>query len=167
MAVNRGKQFEGVIEDCLKAVEQTSVIRLYDPQGGYSSVANICDYVVYRYPTQYLFECKSVHKNLLPIYGTDPKKKYGLISNKQWEGMREIKECSPSTVAGVICWWIDHDVTRFIPIQVLQEYYDKGNKSIRYDLEDDRIITLLGNKKRVFFDYDMQNLLDLARLKNF
>lgn len=166
MAVNRGKSFEGVVEDCLMRVDETSVVRLYDPQGGYSSVANICDYIAYRYPTQYVLECKAVHKNLLSIHSNNPKKKYGLISNKQWEGMLEVKNCSRSSVVGVICWWIDHDVTRFIPIRVLDEYYKNGMKSVRFDIEDDRIVDISGIKKRVFFDYDMEKFLFDAKMKN-
>ena len=60
--------------------------------------------------------------------------------------------------AGVIIWWVDKDVTKFIPIQMLQAMKLKGAKSIRYDVVASSgyyPIELTGKKKRVFFDYDM------------
>lgn len=169
MTVNRGKQFEDIIRACFEEVPNTHVKRLYDVQGGYLGIANECDFYVFRSPNLYLIECKSVHGNLLSIYGNDPKKKYGNISNTQWEGMLEATKHSRNVVAGVICWWVDKDVTKFIPIQLLQYLRDvKQMKSIRYDfipldvIYDDltsNIVPIDGIKKRVFFDYDLESFL--------
>ena len=69
--------------------------------------------------------------------------------------------------AGVICWWIDKDITKFIPIHLLYHMKQLGYKSIRYD--DNTVATLSkpmqaviikGTKKRVFFDYDMEEFLE-------
>lgn len=151
MSVNRGKQFEDAVS---KGISDTGsyVLRLYDPQGGYLSVANPCDFVVWNNHQMFMFECKSTHENTLSIYSNDPKRKYGKISNTQWEGMLEASK--HGVVAGVVCWWIDKDVTKFIPIQRLQELREQGNKSVRYDIEG--VYLIGGRKKRVLFDYDFQ-----------
>ena len=56
--------------------------------------------------------------------------------------------------AGVLCWWVDKDITKWISIQQLELLKQHGNKSYRYDWEESSI-TIQGKKKRVFFDYDM------------
>ena len=159
MSTNRGKQFEDVIRDAFKEVPDTSVYRLYDTMGGFSSVANVSDYIIYHYPYQYFVECKAIHKNTLSINSNDPKRKYGMISNTQWEGMLELSKIK-GVYAGVICWWVDVDITRWLPIQVLDNLRNEGLKSIRYDTEADGIFSIDGQKKRVFFSYDMNRFFE-------
>lgn len=177
---NRGKQFEDVIETAFEKVPNTSVVRLHDQTTGYLGSTNHCDFIVYRMPYEYHIECKSVHGNTLSIHSNPKPDKhgvlhgfYGNITDKQWEGLLEKSEIA-GVVAGVLCWWIDKDVTRFIPIKDLQNLRDMGIKSVRYDSkvmhrkygkfekaftpnvqEFDGLITIDGTKKRVFFDYDM------------
>lgn len=154
MAVNRGKDFESIVRECLQKVDGAYVQRLYDPQGGYAGVANPCDFNVYRYPKMYMIECKSVHGNTLAIYSPNEKKKYGNISNTQWEEM--LAATQSGVVAGVLCWWIDRDVTRFLPIQSLDGIRNSGSKSIRYDAIVSNSLDIDGIKKRVYFDYDFR-----------
>lgn len=155
MMVNRGKGFEDFVKVSMELVPNTYVLRLYDPQGGYAGVANPCDFIVYNRAKMYMIECKSVHKNLLPIYGNDPKKKYGNVSNTQWEGMLEATQRTDGQViAGVLCWWIDHDITRFLPIQELENLRNAGAKSVRYDTNVSDSLVIAGTKRRVYFDYD-------------
>lgn len=148
MAVNRGKQFEEVIRKCFERVPNTSVIRLPDPTNGYLGIRNISDFVIYHYPNQYFIECKSVHGNTLP---------FSNITDNQWNGLLEMSKLN-GVIAGVICWWVDKDVTVFIPIDRLDLHKYQGNKSIRYDdyLWMDDVIQIKGNKKKIFFDYDME-----------
>ena len=155
MSVNRGKDFEGVVQDGLEATG-TYVLRLYDPQGGYVGVANPCDFVCYRHGVMYMFECKAVHGNLLSIHSNNPKKAYGLVSNKQWTGLKEAQQ--KGVIAGLIVWWVDKDITKFIPIQTANKLREEGAKSLKYDIEGGGIITIQGRKKRVFFDYDFNSL---------
>lgn len=160
MPISRGKQFEGVIRDAFKAVDDTSVYRLQDSMGGYGGVANICDYIVYHYPYQYFIECKSVHGNTLP---------FSNISKNQWDGMLKMSKIK-GVHAGVMCWWIDKDITKFIPIQFLQQAKDKHFVSLPSDYEKKWILSdfdyqpynINGEKKRVFFNYDMEKFF-----KNF
>ena len=155
MAVNRGKSFEDKVKEACEKVSDTYILRLYDVQGGYVGVANPCDYIVFRHGIMYMFECKALHGNLLSIHSRDPKRKYGNISNTQWDEMLKASKCG--VMSGVVVWWVDHDVTKFIPIRELQILRDIGkHNSIRYDLDIPNSITIEGEKKRVFFEYNME-----------
>lgn len=155
MSINRGKKFEDQVREDL---ERTGayVLRLYDPQGGYVGVANPCDFVVHRKGVTYMIECKAIHGNLLSINSNDPKKKYGQVSNTQWEGLLEASE--HGLVAGLLVWWIDKDVTKFIPIQTANMLKAEGAKSIKYVISGGGVQTVQGRKKRVFFEYDFDRL---------
>ena len=67
--------------------------------------------------------------------------------------------------AGVLCWWIDKGVTMFLPIELLSCIYERGEKSVRFDFtgylySGSLLYHIKGTKKRVFFEYDMQDFLD-------
>ena len=174
MGKNRGKSFEGHIEEAFEKISDVSVVRLHDQTTGYLGSSNHCDFIVYKKPYEYHIECKSVHGNTLSIHSV-PKKDskgvlhgfYGNITDTQWEGLLE-KSKIPGVIAGVICWWIDKDVTVFLPIQMLQALKNMSKKSIRYDMEvfcdsngDGYATTAIkGKKKRIFFDYDMEDFLN-------
>ena len=149
MAVNRGKQFEDVIKNAFLQVPNVSVVRLHDQTTGYMGSKNHCDFIVYKKPLEYHLECKSVHGNTFP---------FSNITENQCEGLLE-KSKIKGVVAGVIVWWVDKDVTKYIPIQLIQKMKDKGGKSIRYDIlcsSGYSTLEIKGKKKRVFFDYDME-----------
>lgn len=153
--VNRGKDFEHIIRSAFEKVPNTSVIRLPDPTMGYLGVRNFCDFVVYHCPYQYFIECKTVHGNTLA---------FSNITDNQWYGLLEMSYIA-GVRAGVLCWWVDKDVTRFIPIRNLQAMKNLGKKSVRYDDEApygcvDYIVDVVGEKKRVFFSYDMERFFD-------
>lgn len=172
MAPNKGKKFEDQVRIAFEKVEGVSIDRIPDQTTRYKGSTNICDFIVYKKPCEYYIECKSVHGNTLSIYsipkmGKDGKLHgfYGNIRDNQWEGLLE-KSKIPGVKAGVICWWVDKDVTMFIPIHTLQVLRDLQCKSIRYDaeikpifdidrLETYKPVIIKGQKKRVFFDYDL------------
>ena len=154
--VNRGKDFEGQIYDGFAKIDGVSIDRLPDPMAGYAGVKNICDFLVYKYPTQYYIECKSCYGNTLSIHSNDPKRKYGAITNNQWEGLLE-KSKIPGVRAGVMIWFIDHEVTFWYDIRLLQECKDSGMKSIPWanpGCHNDLCQIIEGKKRRVLFDYD-------------
>lgn len=157
MAVNRGKDFECVIRKSFECVEGVSIDRINDNMAGFKGIASICDFVIYKYPIEYYIECKSVHGNTLP---------FSNISKNQWNGMLE-KSKIDGVFAGVMCWWIDKDVTLFIDIRRLEYLRNAGLKSIRYDNEEwtDLIVPIEGNKKRVFFDYDMEKFFKIMEIE--
>ena len=150
MAVNRGKQFEDVVREAFEKVPGVSIDRLHDQTTHYKGSTNICDFIVYREPYEYYFECKSVHGNTLPFRN---------ISATQWKGLLE-KSFIEGVFAGIICWFIDKDRTLFIPIQTLQKLLNSGNVSYRYDWDSYDVVEIKGKKKRVFFDYDMEEFLN-------
>ena len=145
MAENRGKQFEGIVRQAFERVPHTTITRLPDPTSGFLGVRNICDFIVYHHPHQYFIECKSVHDNILPLHN---------ITHNQWSGLLEMSQ-TYGVVAGVLCWWIDRDVTRFFEIETLEKLAHEDVKSIRYDADDVPHFDIYGKKKRVFFDYNM------------
>ena len=159
--INRGKQFEDQIRSALEAVPETAVDRLIDPQAGYAGVGNICDFQVYHYPHEFYLECKSCYGNTLSIHTNNPKNKYGAVSNTQWEGMLKHSYVA-GVVAGVFIWFIDHDITIFVPIQTLERVRNEGAKSINIrnlkPLNYEYYI-VPATKKRVFFEYDLLNFL--------
>lgn len=158
MPPNYGKEFEGVVRKAFEKVPNVSIDRLHDQTTGFKGSSNICDFIVYREPYEYYFECKSVHGNTLPFRN---------ISATQWNGLLE-KSFIEGVYAGIICWWIQKDTTLFIPIQILEAERLEGKKSIRFDYENQFLgyypsgeleietIKILGKKKRVFFDYWME-----------
>ena len=160
MSTNRGKGLEDIVKNCIEQLGDVYIQRLYDPQGGYSAVANPCDHICFKRPQFYMLECKSTHENTLSIYTPpNPKnKKYGAFSNRQWEGMLEATQFG--VVAGGIIWWIEHDVTKFVPIQELEKIRNSGAKSIRYDLDIPNSLIIKGEKKRVYFDYDFTEFFE-------
>lgn len=162
MAVNRGKQFEDEIESAFKKCPEVSIDRFMDPAAGYAGVRNICDFVVYSYPFQYYLECKSCHGNTLSIYSNNPKKCYGDITNNQWEGLLE-KSVIRGVEAGVVVWFIDHDITAYVPIEMLAGLRLSGAKSLNVkDIVNNNVphLRVPGRKKRVLFEYDVYNFLN-------
>ena len=166
MAQNRGKQFEGVIRECFLQVPTVSLDRLHDRTDGFKGGSNICDFIVYKKPYEYYVECKSVHGNTLSIHSIPKPDKngelhgfYGNITDTQYEGLLE-KSKITGVKAGILCWWVDKDVTKWIPIQAI-EYMRQKYKSIRFDVDvpygcKDRMTDLKGRKKRIFFEYNME-----------
>lgn len=159
MSVNRGKQFEAAIYSAFQD-PKVLAMRLYDQTGGYLGVANICDFVIYRDPLLLLLECKSVHGGTLNFVGK--------ISDRQWSGLLE-KSGIPGVMAGIMVWFIDHDITGFVPIQELERIRQLGSKSLSVShlLSDEvRWIPMPGKKLRVLWKYDGSNFLNLIQTQN-
>lgn len=151
MAVNRGKQFEKAIRDAFQKVHGVSIDRLPDQMTGYKKTSsNICDFIVYKYPHQYYIECKSVHGNTFP---------FSNVTETQWQGLLR-KSKLYGVYAGIICWWVDYGVTKFIPIQALEWNRKHGFKSLRYDYNGTSFVEIKGKKKRVLYEYDMEGFFN-------
>lgn len=169
MAENRGKKFESIIKEAFLEVPEVSVDRIHDQMNMYKGSQNICDFIVYKKPYEYYIECKSVHGNTLSIHSNPKKDKhgvlhgfYGNITDTQWEGLLE-KAKIEGVMAGILCWWVEKDKTMFLPITILYDLYHLGYKSVRFDDYKEgrgyymKYITLKGKKKRIFFEYDMED----------
>ena len=148
--INRGKDFEQIIREGFLNVLDTTVIRLPDPTNGYLGVRNPADFLIYHYPYEYFIECKTVNTTRLPFVN---------ITFNQWHGMLDASKVK-GVVAGVICWYVQDDLTIFIPIQVLEKMKQAGEKSVNLKKLPAGIIKLKGEKKRVFFDYDINDFIE-------
>ena len=153
--VNRGKQFEQIIKQAFEKIPGVSIDRLHDQTTGYRGSQNICDFIVYKEPYEYYIECKSVHGNTLP---------FSNITETQWDGLLE-KSKLEGVTAGILCWWIDHDQTYFIPIELLQDAVQTMNAkslNVLHPHIHSEWIYIPGKKKRVFFDYDFRDFFEQA-----
>lgn len=150
--VNRGKDFEIRVRDGFAKVKGVSIDRVHDQTSKYLGSTNICDFIVYKNPNEYYIECKSHYGKYLP---------FDCITKKQWLGLLE-KSRIDGVIAGVMLWFIDYDVTAFVPIQWLEELRKQGKRSIKYtDVinDNEHYFEIEGSKKKVFFDYDMSSFL--------
>lgn len=147
---NKGKIFEDVIKRSFEEVSDVSIDRLRDAPKKLKNVDNPSDFIVYKYPHQIYVECKSHKGNTLP---------FSCIREEQIRGMEE-KANIRGVKAGLILWYIDHDVTVWIPIRDVVWWFDEGHKSINIkDLDNLKHIVIQGRKKRVYFEYYMENFL--------
>lgn len=151
---NYGKPFEDKVREQL---EDAGIycLRLFDPPRGYKGISNPCDVLIHRKGVTCFFECKTIKKGAsIPIYSNDPEGEhiYGNVSNGQWGGL--LKAQSHGIVSGLLVWWVEKDMTKFIPIKTADSLRNSGMKSIRYDITGGGITELKGKKKRVYFDYD-------------
>ena len=160
--VNRGKDFEQEIRNSLESLPDVSFDRLPDPMAGYSGIKNICDFSMFHSPDMFYLECKCLYGNTLNYKSA--------ITADQWRGMTEkskIKRC----VSGVCVWFIDYDLTVFVPIQALNEHRENGAKSLNISdiTSNDSIKHFIidGVKKRVLFSYlGSKFLTNLTKLSN-
>ena len=159
MGENRGKQFEDVIRKSFEKVSDVSIDRLHDQTTGFKGSQNICDFIVYKEPYEYYIECKSVHGASLP---------FSNITDTQWSGLLE-KSKIEGVFAGIIVWFVDKEVTKFIPIELLDVLRKSGDKSIRFNslfigvqtvAGFIPVVDLKGKKKRIFFEYDMEEFFN-------
>lgn len=152
MGINRGKQFEDSLRKQFLDVSDTFVLRLYDVTTGFKNQNNPCDLIIYRNGTLNLFECKAIHGNTLNFKSH--------IRKNQWNKLLEYSKIG-GVNAGIICWFIDNDITVFLDIYWLQELLEKGSKSfnINKDINKFPFIEIEGKKKRTFFDYNLDEFL--------
>lgn len=152
--MDRGKQFEREIYNSLIECPEVAVDRFYDPQGGYLGVANCCDFSVYRFPSKFYFECKARAGNTLNFKGD--------ITPTQWTGLLD-RSYNKGVYAGILVWFIDHDITAFVNIRTLDVARKHGYKSLNVkDIIDQSIYSVpaKGKKKKILFSYDGKSILD-------
>lgn len=142
------KKFEKNIGDTFRSLPDVSVDRIPDQTMKYKDRKNVSDYIVFKFPHEYYVECKTVHGNRLP---------FSKIS--QFDDLLE-KSVIAGVRAGVICWWVDKDITRWIPIKALSELREAGEVSVRYDAPLDGSKIIPGVKKKVYFDYDLSTFFE-------
>lgn len=147
MSSNRGKAFEKIIYDGFNAIPNVSIDRIPDQTMRYKDRKNVSDFIMFSFPYQYYIECKSVHGNRLPF--SKITQFDALLEKSKILGVR----------AGVMCWWVDKDITRWIPIEDLETLRKEENKSIAFDEPTYYSVNIFGRKKKVFFEYDLRKFL--------
>lgn len=139
---NYGKRFEQLIAKQIEAYPETSIDRIPDQTMRFKGRRNVSDFIVYRFPRLYYIECKTVHGNTLPF-----------ANISQFDALRD-KSLIKGVEAGVLCWWVDKDITKWIPIGALVIRRFRGEKSVRFDSNDGKVIE--GRKKKTYFEYDLR-----------
>ena len=148
---NLGKQFEQVIHQAFSKVPDVSIDRLRDAPRKLKGVDNPSDFIVYKKPHEVYVECKSHKGNTLP---------FSCIRDEQYRGLED-KSQVEGVIAGVLIWFIDHDITVWIDIESVL-WWRQYHKSINIKDLDKIPNTLIvqGKKKRVYFDYSMDQFLN-------
>lgn len=166
--MNRGKDFEASFR---KQMESSGfdVNRVADNTAGYMGGRNICDFITYLYPNIFYFELKSTKGNTLP---------FSNITDNQFTGLIE-KESVNGAGAGIIVWFVEKDKTFFVSAEALRNIRNQGSRSLHIDDLTERALCfdeckyhrcfeIKGRKKRVFFEYDMEQFKqDLERYMNY
>ena len=153
---NYGKKFEEIIKNTLSVIPNFSLDRLYDQMSGNFGSKNISDFQAYVYPYQFYLECKTIQGGTLP---------FKCVTDGQFNGMLE-KSTITGTIAGIIVWFYEKDITCFINITEVNAWREKGYKSINVkDIIAGNIpnIIIKGTKRRTFWDYDGQNFVVLLK----
>ena len=148
---NLGKKFEEVVRKSFEQVPNVSVDRLRDAPKKLKNVDNPADFIVYKKPHEIYVECKSHKGNTLP---------FSCIRQEQLDGMTE-KWLKEGVIAGFMIWFIDHDLTVWVSIDMIKTmiWFDKKSLNI-LDLDKIPHLVVPGRKKRVYFDYDMKQFLE-------
>lgn len=156
LPVNRGKQFEKVIYDQFSKLGNVFIDRIYDVTNHYKNISTPCDFIVYSYPNILYLECKAVSGNTLNFQSQ--------IRANQWDGLFQRSKIKGAK-AGILLWFTDHDTTVYLPIQYLKGLKELGIKSFNFlflsiDHNNEEFIELSGNKKRIFWEYNLIKFLD-------
>lgn len=153
--MNRGKQFEAQLRaGFLKFPSTISFNRIADPVGGFAGVRNCCDFIVYKNPTIFYLEAKSRKGNTFSLTDIPPNQYLGMLDKVTCKGV----------IAGFIIWYLDHQITAFVPIQEVQRLKDLGKKSINIkDILNNEVIhkKVPCIPKRILCEYhDMKGFLE-------
>lgn len=144
--INYGKRFEQLIAKQLESFPGVSIDRIPDQTMGFKGRRNVSDFIVYQFPNIYYIECKTVHGNRLPF-----------ANISQFDALLE-KSKIIGVNAGILCWWVDKDVTKWINIIDLDDLMKMGFKSVRYDAYIGK--TIEGTKKKTYFDYNLNTFFE-------
>lgn len=152
--MDAGKRFEANFEEACKALEaetKLGVVRLYDPVGGFKGVANICDYIVGRYPYTFYFELKARNGDRINFKEA--------LTETQYDGM-VAKSRVKGSIAGPIFKYREHNEAYFVDIRYIEKMKADGHKSITLEQAKALGVYLGGKFKRTNWDYDVMPFLD-------
>lgn len=160
MATTLAKAFEAKVKEDWQKMENAVIDRLYDPTAGFHGIANICDFIGYKYPFIAYLEVKTVKGNTFPF-----------TNLTQYDALTT-KIDTPGAIAGVIIWFYEKGQILFAPIEEIEKMKDDGLKSINCkDFIDDKyvnkydLIKIPSIKKRTYYDSDYSVLITWAMNK--
>lgn len=138
------KKFESRFkQDWLRCFPHSLAHRLPDQQSRQKGSTNPCDFICYVYPYGYFIECKT-HKGVsIPFSAI-----------RQYDSLVEHMGI-PGLIVGIVCWFYEHDLVVFIPIDVCQQIKATGKKSIAIkDIDKYDIVRIPSVKLRTFMESD-------------
>lgn len=151
MSKNVGKEFEKQLREQFKNLRGVSVDRIHD-NVGYKGAYNIADLIVYRKPNKYYIECKARKGKSFSFEGVNE------------DALLDMQHAC--NINGVDCYFIVWftDLDRTIAINAKELYnqiYAHNKKSIGVSSFDDfEFIEIKGVKKRKYFKYNLEELLN-------
>lgn len=166
--MNTGKQFEADFKASIPS--DAWFYRLRDSAATYYggnenlsfSIDNICDFFVYRYPMNHLFELKTIETPSIPlekVFGKYDKAKCKYRKEKHITDMVEAMGYSGQT-AHVIVNYRAVNRTFAIPAsKVLTFRYNESRKSIPWQWAEQEGIEVKAKRLRVHWRYDVDGLL--------
>lgn len=173
--MNIGKQFEA---DFKASVPSNAwCYRLKDSAATYYggnenlsfSIDNICDFLVYRYPMNHLFELKTIETPSIPlekVFGKYDKAKCKYRKEKHITDMVDAMGYCGQT-AHVIVNYRAVNRTFAIPAsKVLAFRYNESRKSIPWHWAEQEGIEVKAKKLRVHWQYDVDGLLKRLEKEN-
>ena len=149
-----GKKFEDQFkENWLDTVKDSWIYRLFDTMGGYSGIANVCDFIGFKSPLLFLIECKEHKGNTFPF-----------SAFRQYQQMSDTyKKNITGLVAGVVLWLSDHDKVIWVPITTFDKIKSEDGKSFNIKMLDNpeyQCLELPSVKKRKFLNTDYSKLIE-------
>lgn len=166
--MNTGKQFEADFKASVPS--DAWCYRLKDSAATYYggnenlsfSIDNICDFLVYRYPMNHLFELKTIETPSIPlekVFGKYDKAERKYRKEKHITDMVEAMGYSGQT-AHVIVNYRAVNRTFAIPAsKVLAFRYNESRKSIPWQWAEQEGIEVKAKRLRVHWRYDVDGLL--------
>lgn len=123
---SRGKKFEQRFKEDFKKIPESFILRLPDQVSGWKATsANVCDFIGYVYPRQYLLECKSFEGNTFPF-----------SSFRQYEKLVSVGK-KKGQVRGAVLWFVTHKKIVFVPIETFEQLKAEGKKSFNIKMVGD------------------------------
>lgn len=166
--MNTGKQFEADFKASVPS--DAWCYRLKDSAATYYggnenlsfSIDNICDFLVYRYPMNHLFELKTIETPSIPlekVFGKYDKAKCKYRKEKHITDMVEAMGYTGQTAHVVVNYRAVNRTFAIPASKVLTFCYNESRKSIPWQWAEQEGIEVKAKRLRVHWQYDVDGLL--------
>ena len=166
--MNTGKQFEADFKASVPS--DAWCYRLKDSAATYYggnenlsfSIDNICDFLVYRYPMNHLFELKTIETPSIPlekVFGKYDKAKCKYRKEKHITDMVEAMGYGGQTAHVIVNYRAVNRTFAITASKVLAFRYNESRKSIPWQWAEQEGIEVKAKRLRVHWRYDVDGLL--------